>query len=86
MLTVQHLDGTLLSINIVSNDGHTCKVIQICLNLCISNLPCILLFSYLLKKSLYLNVQAIIINLRGWFCSASLSKVQYVCMLLLTKC
>ena len=28
MLTVQYLDCTLLSINIVTNDSHTCKVIK----------------------------------------------------------
>ena len=44
-------------------------------NLCISNLPCILLFSYLLKKTFHLNVQAIIINLRDWFSNVSLSIV-----------
>ena len=33
------------------------------MNLCISNLPCILLFSYLLKKSFHLNVQNITIIL-----------------------
>ena len=61
MLTVLHKDGTPLSINIVTNDSRT----KMCLNLCISNLPCILLLNYLLKKSFHFNAQDIIINLRG---------------------
>ena len=45
--------------------------LEMCMNLCISNLPCLLLFNYLLKKSFHLNVQDIIINHIGssiWQC------------------
>ena len=67
MLTVQHEDGTLLSIKNVTNDSRTCKFFlkKMYMNVYISNLACILLFKYLLKKSFHLNVQDIIINLRG---------------------
>ena len=40
------------------------KFKKMCMNVCISNLACIRLFNYRLKKSFHLNVQDIIINLK----------------------
>ena len=45
------------------------------MNLCKSNLACILLFKYLLKKSFNLNVQDSNIDLWGLFAGASMSIV-----------
>ena len=73
MPTVQHLDGPLLSINIFMIVAHA--IFKNVHKLCISNLPCILLFSYLLKKTFHLNVQVFIINRRDWFSNVSLSIV-----------